>query len=71
MGIHNSNLLRSAVGYMLFQESSKCIKLITEYTVVAPWIFSLYIVCILSEPVLLNVYEAPELIPRNEFCQPM
>jgi hypothetical protein len=24
-----------------------------------------------SEPVLLNVYEAPELIPRNEFRQPM
>ncbi len=24
-----------------------------------------------SEPVLLNVYGAPELIPRNEFNQPM
>jgi hypothetical protein len=24
-----------------------------------------------SEPVLLNVYGAPELIPRNEFRQPM
>ena len=24
-----------------------------------------------SEPVLLNVYGAPELMPRNEFCQPM
>jgi hypothetical protein len=23
------------------------------------------------EPVLLNVYGAPELIPRNEFRQPM
>jgi hypothetical protein len=23
------------------------------------------------EPVLLNVYGAPELIPRNEFSQPM
>jgi hypothetical protein len=23
------------------------------------------------EPVFLNVYEAPELIPRNEFRQPM
>jgi hypothetical protein len=25
----------------------------------------------MSEPVLLNVYGAPELIPRNEFRQPM
>jgi hypothetical protein len=25
----------------------------------------------LTEPVLLNVYGAPELIPRNEFRQPM
>jgi hypothetical protein len=24
-----------------------------------------------TEPVLLNVYGAPELIPRNEFRQPM
>jgi hypothetical protein len=24
-----------------------------------------------SEPVLLNVYGAPELIPRDEFRQPM
>ncbi len=24
-----------------------------------------------SEPVLLNVYGAPEMIPRNEFRQPM
>jgi hypothetical protein len=24
-----------------------------------------------AEPVLLNVYGAPELIPRNEFRQPM
>ncbi len=23
------------------------------------------------DPVLLNVYEAPELIPRNEFRQPI
>jgi hypothetical protein len=26
---------------------------------------------ILPEPVFLNVYGAPELIPRNEFRQPM
>ncbi len=25
----------------------------------------------MSEPVFLNVYGAPELIPRNEFRQPM
>ncbi len=26
---------------------------------------------VLPEPVFLNVYGAPELIPRNEFRQPM
>ncbi len=31
----------------------------------------LYNVQARAEPVLLNVYGAPELIPRNEFRQPM
>jgi hypothetical protein len=30
-----------------------------------------FLVGIVTEPVFLNVYGAPELIPRNEFRQPM
>jgi hypothetical protein len=41
------------------------------HCIAAEWDESMQLLGPLSEPVFLNVYGAQELIPRNEFRQPM